>query len=179
MLAAANSTVLTDKAVGMLRSSPRRLAVQFAPDRMTGVGVDHGLALPVGQRLPVSCALRGWRTSCVRASPRNSRKAQQARTLLRIDRGPRRHRFDDISRLRQLAAEIAHCVTRPSVRDNYVEFRLTALAPEPRNASITAPGPPLLRIFAICAWGRQRPYAAVGCSRSAGILSRSVVATRE
>lgn len=54
-------------------------------------------------------------------------------------RGRRRQRFDDYRREQQLAAEITHCVARPQVRENYVEVRLSASAPEPRDSSIRAP----------------------------------------
>ena len=80
----------------------------------------------------------GPRSSSNLASTRNSRESLQALALLRADRSHLRHRFDNYCRERQLAAEIAHCVARPPVRENYVEVRLTALGPEPRNSSITA-----------------------------------------
>jgi hypothetical protein len=90
-------------------------------------------------RLLIPCAVRRPRSSRDCASTRNSREAPQTLALSRADRRRRRHRFGDYGRERQLAAEIAHCGARPPVCDNYVEVRSTALGPEPRNSSITAP----------------------------------------
>jgi hypothetical protein len=90
------------------------------------------------RRLLIPSAVRRPRSSRDCESTRNSREAPQTLALSRAERSRRRHRFDDYCRQRQLAAEIAH-FSRPPGRENYVEVRLTALEPEPRNFSITTP----------------------------------------
>ena len=91
------------------------------------------------QRLVIPCAVRRPRSSRDCAATRNGREAPQTLALSRADRSRRRHRFEDHSRERQLAMEIAHCVARPPACKNYVEFGSTAVGPEPRNSSITTP----------------------------------------
>ena len=110
------------------------------------------------QRLVIPCAVRRSRSSRDCASTRNSWEAPQTLALSRADRGRRRYRFDDYCRERQLAAEIAHCVARPPGCENYVEVRLTALGPEPRNSWITAP---------------ERPSFAHSCDLCIGVAMES------
>ena len=89
------------------------------------------------QRLLIPSSVRRPRSSRDCESTRNSRDARQTLALSRAERSRRRRRFDDYCRERQLAAEIAHCVARPPMCENYVEVRLPALGPEPRDFSIT------------------------------------------
>ena len=84
--------------------------------------------------------------------------------FLRADRSRRHHGIDDFCRERQQAMEIARCVARPPVCENYVKVWLTALWHRPRNSSITGPkrSPSAhscdLRIGSVCRRSPQAVY---------------------
>jgi len=91
------------------------------------------------QRLLISCAPRWPSSSRDCSSTWKSRKAPQMLAFLRADRSRRRHRIDDCCGEGQQVMEIAHCVARPPVCENYVKVCLTARGHGPRNSSITGP----------------------------------------